>query len=53
VLLSVLTEQIKIGMNMAFVLVMFIFITVLVLCVYFLVIFSNKMKKIIGRIDEL
>jgi len=53
IVLVVLTEQIKISMNLPFVFVSSLFSTVLLFSVFFLINFHNKMKRIMKEIDKL
>ncbi len=52
-LISILTGQIKIGINMPFIFVISIFIVILAISVYFLIGFYNGMKEIMRKIDKL
>ena len=53
IILAILTEQIKFGKNIPFMLVVSIFFIALIFSIYFLIKFHNKMKAIMRKIDKL
>lgn len=53
ILLAILTEQIEIGKNIPFVFVISIFLFALIISIYYLINFHNKMEAIMRKIDKL
>jgi len=53
ILLAILTEQIKFGKNMPFILVVSIFFIALIFSIYCLIRFHNKMNGIMKKINKL